>query len=167
MTTTPPDLAVERRVDALIAQGCRLSRWGWPTPGPYNGATGQERIRGWQKLNLACRRDWIPWPHTCSVCGLASGLHYHSENYFRPLLVQPICRSCHYRVHRRFSEPSRWLAFLSGHENVSWIAMIAMEQLTRAQAITLAARRNPTDARQVRGRIDGGSDVSRRKGEGA
>ncbi len=143
------DVEIERLVDHEIARGCPLPRWGWPIPGSYNGATGEERISGWQKVRIACRKGWLPEASACSICGRGgSGLHFHTENYFIPLLTMPICRSCHYRVHRRFSDPHGWVGFLLAHPSCLWIAAISRIELSRHQSLLLA-RRDPNDGRHI------------------
>ena len=52
LSTDPfPDLVVELKVNDAIVSGARLPRWGWKVPGSYNGASGRERIVGWQKVD--------------------------------------------------------------------------------------------------------------------
>lgn len=108
----PTDLLIELRVDAEIARGAALPRWGWPVPGPFNGSTGVERIAGWQKIILAERLRLLPEREACTVCRCEAATQRHSEVYFRPLIFMDVCRSCHARVHRRFAAPARWQAFL-------------------------------------------------------
>jgi hypothetical protein len=147
--STARDILIERRVDELIAAGCRLPRWGWRTPTSYNGATGVERISGWQKLHIACKHGWIDWHQECSICGRTSSLHYHAENYFRPLVVEAVCRSCHFRIHRRWREPDVWLRFLAQHAGAQWIAKLRTRELTRSEAMALAKKVDPAGGRQI------------------
>lgn len=137
-----PDKIVEARVDAAIAAGVALPRWGWKTPGPYNGSTGAARVAGWQKLQLACRRGWHPWPTACSICGHDEHLHSHTELYQRPLLSKPICRPCHYRLHRRFRDPEPWLSLVRQHSQ-TWAIALLMTELTRRGALILAQKADP------------------------
>lgn len=138
------DVEIQLRVDVAVSRGLRLPRWGWATPGPYNGATGAERVLGWQKLVTACRAGWLPWPHECSICGRDRNLHQHSENYFRPLVVEAVCRSCHFRVHDRFKRPEPWQELVDRYRlRCAWVASIGVIELSRAQARELATRADP------------------------
>lgn len=137
-----PDVAIEMKVDATIAAGTRLPRWGWAVPRPYNGATGVERVLGWQKIMIACRAGWLPWPTACTICGHDQNLHHHLENYFRALYVKPICRPCHYRLHRRFVDPDPWHHLTDRHSG--WATMITMVELDREEAQGLATRPDPS-----------------------
>ena len=139
----PPDIEIELLVDQEIAKGCALPRWGWPTPGPYNGATGALRIAGWQKVRIATQRGLLGWPRTCSVCRATTGLHRHAELYGRPMLAKPICRSCHFYVHRRFNRPDEWTTFLARHEKVGWISRLRLGELTVAEGRALEAQIDP------------------------
>ena len=75
----PPDILMQRAVERAIRNGASLPKWGWPTPRPYNGATGDERIRGWQITWLATRLGHLASPRACSVRGSKSNVHRHSE----------------------------------------------------------------------------------------
>lgn len=138
-----PDQQIERRVNALIAAGgVKLPRWGWAMPGPYNGATGHERIAGWKKLHVARQQGWLGWPRNCVICGRGQNFHHHTENYFRPLFAISVCRSCHFRLHRRFADPIGW-------EKVVEISVgdvadrLPRRELTRTSAVIAAASVEP------------------------
>ena len=135
--TLPPDQIIEARVDAIIARGAPLPRWGWKVPGSYNGATGLERVAGWQKVQIACRENWMPWPTQCSICGHDKHLHHHVEIYFRPMMAEQICRSCHYRVHRRFVDGQSWLACIPDRYS-GWALQIPLVEFTRSEAQAIA-----------------------------
>ncbi len=138
---TPPDVALELRVTEAIAAGARLPRWGWPLPGPYNGATGQERVAGWQLVHLAELLGWLVRPRSCSVCQDSRRLHLHTENYFRPMCVRTVCQTCHFCLHRRFRSPGRWLAMAAGAPaSGDWARRIALSELTREAAMCNAAQ---------------------------
>lgn len=143
------DIAVEHRVDEAIAAGHVLPRWGWPAPRPYNGVTGKLRILAWQKIQIACRNGWMPWPSQCSVCGRGDKLHHHTENYLRPIFSLSICMSCHFRLHRRFQSSVAWLQFLEGVHPQSWIQSIASRELILPETEFLARKDNPIDASQL------------------
>lgn len=137
------DVQLEQRVNALLMAGHRLPRWGWPMLRPYNGATGEERIRAWQKWRVAELQGWIEPERGCSICGSPGPLQRHNENYFRPFTAKPICRSCHCKVHLRFTRPDRWRAFAAQHRGAGWHADLLLRQLTRSEAMALADRENP------------------------
>lgn len=144
------DRAVEAEVDAAITAGGRLPRWGWGIPQGYNGATGEERIIGWQKVQIARRMGLIGWPAICSVCKNRAAAHHHTEIYFRPLATKPICRPCHHRLHRRFQSPNKWVQYLQDCEvRAGWATAICSRELSRREALFLAEKRNPLDARQL------------------
>lgn len=141
VTVTPADVALERRVTEAIATGASLPRWGWPLPSPYNGATGQERVAGWQLVHLAEQLGWLVRPRSCSICQESRRLHLHTENYFRPMRVRPVCQTCHFCLHRRFRSPDRWLTLIAKvPASGKWAARILLTELTREAAICSAAR---------------------------
>ncbi len=138
-----PDQVIEAKVDEVIAVDKRtLPRWGWKTPGPYNGATGPERIAGWQKVQIARLRGWLPWPSACLICGWTKHLHDHTENYARPMFVKAICRSCHNLLHRRFSHRENWAALLMLHPD-TWASSLPLVELTRIQLLRRASLSDP------------------------
>ena len=138
MKRLPADVLLDRRVEAIIADGYPLPRWGWPTPATYNGATGAERIYVWQKNNIAWRQGWLPRGVTCSVCRKRDAEQSHGELYFRPFALKPVCRSCHSRIHRRFGNPDRWSAFCNALTPENWARVLLTEQIKRVDAIRLA-----------------------------
>lgn len=139
----PADVALELRVNEAIAAGARVPRWGWPLPGPYNGATGQERVAGWQKIRLAELFGWLIRPQSCSICQGSRRLHHHTENYFRPMCVHAVCQTCHFCLHRRFRSPDRWLTMIADvPASGDWASCIALSELTREAAMCKAAQPN-------------------------
>lgn len=102
--------ALDKRLDNALAAGAvSLPTWRWPEPKPYNGFTGAERIRGWQRTWAAVAAGILPKPHRCSICGTEQGrIELHTENYTRPLEAKPVCRACHRSLHRRFQDPDQW-----------------------------------------------------------
>lgn len=85
----------------------------------YNGYSPEERDR---KLRASHRL----WParcgHPCSqppchLCGDPQAVvRPHSEDYSEPYHWEPpftyaLCRPCHSRIHKRFSDPTSWLAY--------------------------------------------------------
>lgn len=143
----PQDVLLQREVEAAIRSGAPLPKWGWPMPKPYNGASGAERIRGWQVVRIAARLGLIEQPRACSVCGRRSSIHRHSELYGRPLLAKPICKSCHFHVHRRFRSPDEWQAFLSRHSQ-GWVSRLPLRELDRDKALALQKMQDPFGLRE-------------------
>lgn len=144
--TALPDWIIEAQVDTAISEGYPLPRWGWKVPRPYNGFTGPERIAGWQKVIIARRIGLGSNDEPCGVCGAADAPQRHSEIYARPLTAQPICRSCHYHVHRRFREPDHWLERLATLPAARWAQSLPLVELTRAEALQIAEAVDVFDA---------------------
>lgn len=101
----PPDQILQARIEEEIASGLGVPQWIWPVPGPYNGSSGAERIKGWQVTKIALQRRWLDRHAPCSICQSRDRVQRHSELYGRPLLARPVCRECHFALHRRFREP--------------------------------------------------------------
>lgn len=154
------DVLLDQRVEALIAEGHPLPRWGFPTPATYNGATGEERIFVWQKNHIAWRRGWLPRGAPCSVCEVKPAEQSHGELYFRPFALMPVCRSCHARIHRRFGNPGRWFEFIERLRPENWTRALLTEQIVREDAIRLAAEADWLAALKAFGEAEG--DQSRR-----
>lgn len=135
----PLDIKIEEQVDIAIQQGCSLPRWGWAIPASYNGATGRERVAAWQKMIIAERQGLLPPRGSCSVCRNAVAEQRHHEIYARALLAMPVCRSCHFQLHRRFRDPGRWARFMAETVEVdSWATKIKPVELDRQAAIRIA-----------------------------
>lgn len=132
------DMEILARVQAALASGKRLPRWGWPKPAPYNGASGNERIAAWRYLYIAVAKGWMSRPTCCSLCPATERLHMHTENYFRPLVVQAVCQRCHFCLHRRFRHRASWLALVEA-TSADWPKTIALCELTRNEARDRAA----------------------------
>jgi hypothetical protein len=124
------DRKVEAAVDAAIAGGRVVPpHWRWPTPGPYNGSSGEERIAGWKKVWGAVKMGLIPAPTVCSLCSSKATVQYHNEDYRRPLNAKPICSSCHRILHRRFKDPQPWLQLVARTQRPGcWFSELAMEE---------------------------------------
>jgi len=139
----PPDIVIQRQVEEAIALGHPLPRWGWKTPVAYNSSTGAERIAGWQKVLIAERLGLLSRGGRCSVCHSASAEQFHSEVYLRSVAVRSVCRSCHYRVHRRFVDPNGWHVFLGGRARLGdWALCLRTFELDRQQAEQVASARD-------------------------
>ncbi|WP_447931861.1 hypothetical protein [Sphingopyxis fribergensis] len=135
----PPDILVEREVDKVIAAGGALPRWGWPVPGPFNGATGMERVRGWQKLQIANRLGLFAWPTVCSICRHDRNIGLHAEIYSRVFTSKAVCRSCHFHIHKRFKRPDLWAAKLADFPNAEdWVRALRTVELSRSEAFAIA-----------------------------
>lgn len=135
----PPDILTEQEVDRAIAAGFRLPRWGWPTPGPYNGAKGVERIVAWQKVRVAQFLGLIEEEHHCGLCRSREAAHLHGEIYFRPLAVRAICRSCHFHIHKRFQRPDLWVMKMAAFPGAAeWVRALRTIELSRSEALAIA-----------------------------
>ena len=85
-----------------------LRQWLYPKTGPYNGFTGDERIRGWQVTRWFVDNGWLERPHVCSVTGATSNVVGHNENYYEPWRPFAITRKVHMALHQRFRRPAWW-----------------------------------------------------------
>jgi hypothetical protein len=104
------DRAVEFEVVTAVNKGLIKPRvWSWPVLKAYNGSSGEERIRGWQKTWAGIHLKLIPPPRTCSICGSRRAVQYHNEDYLRPMNAKPVCSTCHKVLHKRFSNEGTWL----------------------------------------------------------
>ena len=140
LVDAPNDQIVERQVNDAIKGGMALPRWGWPVPRSYNGATGKERIAGWQKVLIAERLGLLPPRGCCSLCAVTVAEQRHTELYFRPIMSMPVCRSCHFAIHRRFNDPRRWQAFLAQRNCASsWSNALRTIELGREDALRISA----------------------------
>lgn len=147
MTIEPPtDLLLEQEVDRAIAGGAFVPRWGWPTPRAYNGATGEERIAGWRKVAVARNLGLLPRAGKCEVCCVNEANGSHSEIYHRCMTTKPICRSCHFKVHRRFKDPDRWLAFIVTVPAADWAYAVLTRELSRSEMLEVAQERDVFEA---------------------
>jgi hypothetical protein len=138
MDHTPHDLLIEQAVDDAIEEGAFVPRWGWPKPRSYNGATGEERITGWQKVAVARNLGLIVKTAACEVCGRPAGSMRHGEIYARPLMARPICRSCHFKLHRRYGDPDGWEKFLSTMPAADWVRSLLTRELSRSEMLRIA-----------------------------
>lgn len=80
----------------------------------YNGFTAKERARF---LDPGVTKTTVPAHGPCAIClDPRAPVVYHSEDYsWPPTWVPPathaVCKSCHNRIHARFSRPWRWEAY--------------------------------------------------------
>lgn len=142
MSDVPSDILIEREVEQAIAEGVFVSRWGWPTPRSYNGATGEERIAGWQKVVVARTLGLLPRTGKCEVCRVNDANGSHTEVYLRCMTTKPICRSCHFKLHRHFKDPERWLASIETVPAADWVYCLLTRQLTRSEMLEVAKEPN-------------------------
>ena len=61
--------------------------------GPYNGFTGEGRVKADRKIKIAVELGLIPKAKTCSSCDSKSGrIDHHAENYGRSLQITQVCQ---------------------------------------------------------------------------
>lgn len=139
----PEDILIEREVDRAIANGCRVPRWGWPIPGPYNGSTGSERVVGWQKVRVAEDLGLLVARNGCGLCRAPDAPQWHAEVYARSLTSRPVCRSCHFHIHSRFKRPHKWCARVElAPYAETWVRQLRLVELSREQAMQIAMCRD-------------------------
>ena len=139
----PLDIVIQRQTEDAIAAGRPLPRWGWKAPASYNGCTGAERIEGWQKVRIAEQLGLLSRGRFCSLCHTARAEQFHAENYLRPIAVKAVCRGCHFRVHRRFVDPSGWRLFLKERVRAGeWALCLQTMELTRPEIEQVALARD-------------------------
>lgn len=132
------DLAIQKKVEQAVEKGHRQwPQWSYAVPKPYNGASGPQRIAGWQRVWLACHMGLIPFPKLCSICGSPRNVQYHNEDYFRPLQAKPVCAGCHRVLHMRFRNPDAWLALVARYgQTGKWFSNLTMERTEVAKMTT-------------------------------
>lgn len=85
----------------------------------YNGYSAQERDYKLKVSKRLIRKGELPpAAGPCMLCNDPDvSVEYHDEDYSEPFIWEPpallcLCRSCHRnKLHKRFSNPSAWLAF--------------------------------------------------------
>lgn len=104
-----------RPIDAAekLLAGYEPPAWRYPLLGPYNGFTGEQRVRAWQLGTWLLRRGRLSVASCCDLCGGSSRLGRHSENYADVQRAITICGGCHLALHRRFRQPETWRQKLS------------------------------------------------------
>jgi hypothetical protein len=93
----------------------RLAKWAWPPLRPYNGFSGEVRVRVWQLQLGAYDAGALARPTSCALCASGSHVVFHSENYADPWCSIPLCYGCHMSVHGRFRCPGAWGRFQARH----------------------------------------------------
>lgn len=133
------DQEIQDLVQRAFDNGYKTPTWPYPVPGPYNGAPGAQRVRGWQFVMAARWMKLIPQPTMCSICARTGKLQYHNENYFRPLQAKPICQGCHRTLHRRFKDPEPWLDLVRRFGYVgAWFSDLNMVEMSKEEAMAAA-----------------------------
>lgn len=59
-----------------------------------------EKHRARTTLNYAISKGKIKKPKNCANCGKEKKLDGHHEDYSKPLIVQWLCRPCHFNKHK-------------------------------------------------------------------
>ena len=113
-------------------RGLRPKRWGSHLLKIYNGFDHVQRVRKWQALDLAVKME-LEDPASskpCAICGITepeAKIAYHSEDYGSMNEHHALCKGCHIRIHRRFSNPGRWQQFISPFTNgTQWFERLSM-----------------------------------------
>jgi hypothetical protein len=89
---------------------------------PYNGYSGKERLAKFAEYKRLVNRRAIVLVPPCQLCGdTETEITAHSEDYSMPYrwtapATYLLCRHCHNQIHKRFTAPARWVAFV-GHVN--------------------------------------------------
>jgi hypothetical protein len=91
-----------------LLDGYKPPVWRYPILGPYNGFTGEQRVRTWELGTWLRRRGLLTPASACDLCGGSARLGRHSENYADVERAVTICGGCHLVLHRRFRQPNRW-----------------------------------------------------------
>lgn len=85
---------------------------------PYNGFSGSERLAKLREMHRKFPNRSHPYYRgPCDMCGDSdSPVMPHSEDYSKPYRwyrpwMYSLCRTCHYRLHIRFKNPSAWEAY--------------------------------------------------------
>ena len=121
------------KIFALATErGLRPKRWGSRRLKVYNGFDHDQRVRKWQALDLAVKMG-LEDPASCkpcAICGITepeANIAYHSEDYGSMNGHHALCKSCHIRIHRRFSNPDRWQQFISPFaDETQWFERLSM-----------------------------------------
>lgn len=68
-----------------------------------------QRIRARGQVGFAIRKGILVRPKACEECGATptGALHAHHDDYYQPLAVRWLCRSCHKRLHWSEGPPNR------------------------------------------------------------
>lgn len=111
----------------LPGPDARLAEWRWPPLRPYNGFSGELRVRVWQLQRFALDAGTLARPQVCSVCRSRAHVGFHNETYADPWNIIPLCHACHMAVHGRFRHPDAWARFQTQHHRSGeeqWFEML-------------------------------------------
>ena len=101
---------------------------------PYNGFTSAEREAAGRVIAKAIAAGKVSKPRRCSICcvwdAATRRIQCHLEDYRKPLEFYPVCGSCHYCLHRRFSDPSAW-HYLVENSEAQWCKGLTMNPHSR------------------------------------
>lgn len=137
-TAIRPNL-VQTKTDSIAeifalakTKGLSLKSWTGSRLATYNGFDHDQRVRKWQALDLSIRLGLEPPAERfpCSVCGAPPSLSiaYHSEDYGAMNGHHPVCKSCHTRLHKRFSSPENWRSFVATvGDGTKWFEKLTIE----------------------------------------
>lgn len=132
-------------------RGLRPKRWGSHRLKVYNGFDHDQRVRKWQALDLAVKMG-LENPASCkpcAICGITepeAHISYHSEDYSSMNGHHALCKGCHIRIHRRFSNPDRWQQFiLPFADGTQWFEKLSMVDgvLLRDQPLSVTEAEKP------------------------
>lgn len=99
----------------------------------------EECLIGWQKVRVAQFLGLLEEEEHCGLCRCREAAHQHGEIYFRPLVVRPICRSCHFHIHKRFQRPDLWATKLAEFPGAAkWVRSLRTVELSRSEALAIA-----------------------------
>lgn len=116
----------------------------WPPLKDYNGYSHAERVRGWQAIKVAIRLGIMmpPSAFPCSICSAPLYCEYHMEDY-RVLEAFPVCKSCHCKLHQRFTKPAPWLALVEKHgKGQEWFERLEMKPIPHLKICHMAGEKH-------------------------
>jgi len=136
-------LTIDEIFQVAAQSGLKPKSWGSYKLKTYNGFTHEQRVYKWQALNLAMQMGLVQQAHLspCSICGKTSGpetIAFHSEDYGSMSGHYPLCKGCHTRVHKRFTNPERWREFIAPFCNgSSWFENLLTEEQPQQQRLLI------------------------------
>jgi hypothetical protein len=114
----------------------------------YNGYSPAERSRAGAAARREVVKGGLSPAMACMLCGDPSAhVELHSEDYSRPYCFEPpaaywLCIPCHRNnLHKRFSDPSRWTAFLLHVERGGYASDLHQPHIRREVQHATAALR--------------------------
>ena len=153
-----------RRLDIktnTLSKVIKLREWSkdWNRLQIYNGFTHEERVKGWQLTWYLRDIGVLPkFPTECSICGSHDKVNYHNEDYYTPEAVQPICKSCHMIIHKRFNNAEPFLKlvyeYAVGNKQGGWFSQLTLTPIDLAGELRTKLGEGITDLTQ--GLVDRG-----------